>query len=1374
MVTLREQTLATHVPLALHATVYDHYEQHQIKVKFRDLSRVRLLDGQPVDIDNAVGAAAIDAVQQAALGGKWQRSQTVAEATLDQLRAEAMANSGRQLPDLNNYLRLQLAPGDDALAAIARFEILPIVERALLIEKPLPPPADVPDYTKAGAITGNVATDRYQRYLDAAPDGIDARYAWLGNNGTGSGVKICDVEYNVNFNHSDINPITLLGPTPDPTQDDNHGTAVMGVVGGKNDGSGVKGIAHGATLYFASADTAQNGYDVAAAIQQCMTILKPGDVIILEQQIRGPNFVNGQSGCFGCVPVEWNKENYDTIVTAVAKDLVVVEAGANGSQDLDSSDYQSGNGGHYPFQPANDSGALIVGGGRSPYGDWGSPARSAASYSNYGATVDLQGWGGGVVTTGYGDFFPGANPPDTDAKNLWYRRSFAGTSSASPVVAGAAALLQSIYKAQNGTAAAPAQIKQILRDTGTPQVGTKQIGPLPDLRAAILSVLGSNVLTVPPPVITPGNGTYAMPLQVTIAYGSNMPAGNRNLRYTLDGSEPTADSFLFMPEQGDSLYLNYAVTLKAKAFVSDPQTRRLYESETATAIYLSSTPKVATPTLAPGEGTYSQGQQFTLSTTTPGATIRYRTDGRAPSFFYPGTDYVSPITLGPGDHEIVARGYKDGYYKSDALYSGPIVINEIVLPSPTIYPNGGNFNGSVTVYIGSTVLGAAIRYTIDGSTPNETSPQFVEPITVESSTTVKARIYLDGYTPSAVVEKQFNVTQQAQPPTIEPDGGEFTGSVVVTLNAPQSGATVRYTTNGAEPTTYSTAYTGPFTLGVGEHMVKAKAFLGNAAPSSTTSAAFTVYSPITEQVQAPVIGPNGGNHTAAVTVTLRTDTAGATIKYTFDIFLPEEQWTTYNTPFVLTDDPNPYVLRAKAYKSGMADSDFAQASFNVFTPVGTVEPPDITPAPGIYHNDLTVTVDGHTNPPFTVRQLHITTDGSEPVPSSNTTGVSSPRQLTISASTTVKARATQLAYYGSAVTEASYFLQCATPELTAGGIYSGSVTVEMSSATANATLRYTTDGSAVTQSSPEYTDPITLGEGATTVNARCFRTGYAASNTATVIYNVTAIPTAPLVTAPPAPQAVQAGAPATFTVAYTGFPIPEVQWQFEGRDLAGETEPELVIPSTQGGNAGSYRAVVRNSDGEVTSPAVDLTVSGTPVSGLTVDNSSPTPLGNPTFFAATIGSGSDVAYNWSFGDGTVGTGQTLSHTYSIVGLYTVTVTATNRFNSQRAMTLVTVTEGNTAISGLAATNSSPTPLGNATFFAATITAGSDVSYGWDFGDGTIGAGQTISHTYATAGVYTATVTASNLVSTESAETFVSVQEIPVEPADTIYLPLIQR
>ncbi len=1379
----RSVTNAPHFPVALQGTLYAHYERALIKVKFRDESPIRLRNARLIAVDNSidngvdqqVGAAALDALEAATLGGLWQRHQTVDEATLDRLRAKAEANSGERLPDLNNYLRLQLADGDDALAAIARFEALPMVERVFLVEKPLPAPADVPDYTKAGAITGNVATDRYQRYLDAAPDGIDARYAWKGNGGTGFGVKICDVEYNVNVNHSDLNPITIIGPAPDPTQDDNHGTAVMGIVGGKHNKLGVRGIAHGATLYFASADTEANGYDVAAAIQQCAIALGKGDVMILEQQIRGPNFVDGQSGCFGCVPVEWNKENYDAIVTAVAAGIVVVEAGANGSQDLDSSDYQTGNGGHYPFLPENDSGAIIVGGGRSPYGDWGAPARSAASYSNYGSTFDLQGWGGGVVTTGYGDFFPGESEQSAIQKNLWYRRSFAGTSSASPVVAGAAALLQSSYKAINGTAATPSTIKRILRLTGTPQTGSNQIGPLPNLRAAILEVLGQNTLIVPPPVMTPATGTYAMPLQVTIAFGNNMPAGNRNLRYSLDGSEPTEDSFIFIPEQGDTLYLNYGVTLKAKAFVSDQATGRIYESATATAIYSSSTPKVETPTITPGEGIYSQGQQFTLSTTTPGATLRYRTDGRAISFFYPGTLYTGPITLDPGEHEITARAYKDGYYKSDSATAGPIVVNEITLPPPAIYPNGGDFNGSVTVYSGSTVLGAVIRYTVDGSTPTENSPLFVEPISLIATTTLKARVYLDGYAPSAVVEKLFTITQQAAPPTIDPNGGEFTGSVDVTLASPDTNATIRYTLNGAEPTVYSSLYASPFSLGIGAHTVKAKAFLAGASPSTTTSAIFTVFSPITEQVQAPMIDPNGGNHTESVTVTLRTDTAGATLKYTFDIFLPEDQWLTYSAPFVLMADPNPYVLRAKAYKSGMADSDFAQTSFNVFAPVGTVEPPDITPPPGLYHNDLTITVDGHTNPPFTVRQLHITSDGSDPVPNSNTTAVSSPRQLTISSSTTVKARATQLGYYESAVAEASYFLQCSTPTLTAGGIYSGSVAVEMSTTTANATIRYTTDGSAVTQSAPTYAGAVPIGEGATTLHARCFKTGYAASDIATAVYNVTATPSAPTLISPPAPQAVQAGAAVTFTVAYTGFPAPTVQWQFAGNDLAGEIEPELLIPSAQSANAGSYRARLRNSDGTVTSQAVDLTVSGTAVTALTADNSSPTPLGNSTFFAASVGGGSDVSYAWNFGDGAVGTGQTISHTYGAIGIYTATVTASNSFNSEAATTVVTIAEGPSAINGLTASSSSPTPLGNPTFFAASITAGSNVTYAWSFGDGAIGTGKTISHTYDIAGVYTAKVTASNSLNTLAAETTVTVQEGGSNSGDKrIYLPLIQR
>ena len=64
--------------------------------------------------------------------------------------------------------------------------------------------------------------------------------------------------------------------------------------------------------------------------------------------------------------------------------------------------------------------------------DWG-PDRSRLDFSNYGARVDVQGWGREVTTTGYGDLQGGLN------EDLWYTDHFSGTSSASPVVVGALA-----------------------------------------------------------------------------------------------------------------------------------------------------------------------------------------------------------------------------------------------------------------------------------------------------------------------------------------------------------------------------------------------------------------------------------------------------------------------------------------------------------------------------------------------------------------------------------------------------------------------------------------------------------------------------------------------------------------------------------------------------------------------------------------------------------------------------------------------------------------------------------------------------------------------------------------------------------------------
>ena len=90
------------------------------------------------------------------------------------------------------------------------------------------------------------------------------------------------------------------------------------------------------------------------------------------------------------------------------------------------------------------------------------------------------------------------------------------------------------------------------------------------------------------------------------------------------------------------------------------------------------------------------------------------------------------------------------------------------------------------------------------------------------------------------------------------------------------------------------------------------------------------------------------------------------------------------------------------------------------------------------------------------------------------------------------------------------------------------------------------------------------------------------------------------------------------------------------------------------------------------------------------------------------------------------------------------------------------------ISGLVAVNDSPTALGDATAFTATVTAGSDVTYAWDFGDQTTGAGPVASHAYSYPGVFQAVVTATNAINALTTTTTVTV----VNPIRYLYLPIV--
>jgi hypothetical protein len=119
--------------------------------------------------------------------------------------------------------------------------------------------------------------------------------------------------------------------------------------------------------------------------------------------------------------------------------------------------------------------------------------------------------------------------------------------------------------------------------------------------------------------------------------------------------------------------------------------------------------------------------------------------------------------------------------------------------------------------------------------------------------------------------------------------------------------------------------------------------------------------------------------------------------------------------------------------------------------------------------------------------------------------------------------------------------------------------------------------------------------------------------------------TPPAVTTPPANQAVNAGATATFTAAASGIPTPTVQWQVSTdgvtfTPISGATSTTLTLTGvTVGMNGEKVEAVFTNSIGTVTSTAATLTVDYTPSVTTQPTDQAATAGGTATFTAAADG-----------------------------------------------------------------------------------------------------------------------------------------------------------
>ena len=191
---------------------------------------------------------------------------------------------------------------------------------AAYVMRPVPPPV---------VNASNDPRSSNQGYLDAAPNGIDARYAWGFTGGDGAGIAWVDMEQGWNFNHEDLASaaITLISGI-----NGNyffHGTSVLGEVAMVDNARGGVGIAPAATARAISQQRTAASYNTADAIVDAVAHMAYGDVLLLEAQEYDP------AGSPGYWPVEIADATYEAIRLATALGITVVEAGANGGFDLD-------------------------------------------------------------------------------------------------------------------------------------------------------------------------------------------------------------------------------------------------------------------------------------------------------------------------------------------------------------------------------------------------------------------------------------------------------------------------------------------------------------------------------------------------------------------------------------------------------------------------------------------------------------------------------------------------------------------------------------------------------------------------------------------------------------------------------------------------------------------------------------------------------------------------------------------------------------------------------------------------------------------------------------------------------------------------------
>lgn len=188
-------------------------------------------------------------------------------------------------------------------------------------------------------------------------------------------------------------------------------------------------------------------------------------------------------------------------------------------------------------------------------------------------------------------------------------------------------------------------------------------------------------------------------------------------------------------------------------------------------------------------------------------------------------------------------GDTSNYEMTSLAFQKLIGSNVQTAAAPVFSPAGGTYASAQTVTISSATSGAEIRYTTDGTEPAASSPLYSFPLTVSTTTTVKAKAFKSGMNSSATVTADYTIgtAQTVAAPVFSPAAGTYTSAQTVAISCATSGAEIHYTTDGSEPAASSPLYSSALTVSA-TTTIKAKAFKSGMTSSATITQSYTINS----------------------------------------------------------------------------------------------------------------------------------------------------------------------------------------------------------------------------------------------------------------------------------------------------------------------------------------------------------------------------------------------------------------------------------------------------------------------------------------------------------------------------------------------------